>query len=265
MGMMRYAVRTIQGLMATTLFVSTMGLAHAGLFDDEEARRAILDIRQRIDQLRQDSDKKLADETARATEDASQQRRALIDIQNQLETQRAETAKLRGQNEQLARDVAELQQALKDTLRASEERLQKLEPSKVSVDGREFVATPEEKRDFEAALGVFRKGDFAVAQNVFVDFLGRYSASGYRPSALFWLGNAQYATKAYKDAQANFKALVSQAPDHMRAPEAMLAIANCQLEMKDARGARKTLDELISKYAGTEAAAAGKERLGRMK
>lgn len=263
--MMRCAVRLTQGLVAAGLFVSSMGLAHAGLFDDEEARRAILDIRQRIDQLRQESDQKLADETKRATEDASQQRRALIDIQNQLETQRAESAKLRGQNEQLARDVADLQRALKDTLRTNEERLQKLEPAKVQVDGREFVATPEEKRDFEAALGVFRKGDFAAAQNVFVDFLGRYTASGYRPSALFWLGNAQYATKNYKDAQANFKALVSQAPDHLRAPEAMLAVANCQLEMKDLRGARKTLDELMSKYAGTEAAAAAKERLARMK
>jgi tol-pal system protein YbgF len=263
--MMRYAMRCTQALLAIGLLASSAGFAHAGLFDDEEARRAILDIRQRIDQLRQDSDQKLADETKRATEDASQQRRALIDIQNQLETQRAETAKLRGQNEQLARDVADLQQSLKDTLRTNEERLLKLEPAKVLVDGREFVATPEEKRDFETALGVFRKGDFAAAQNVFVDFLGRYSASGYRPSALFWLGNAQYATKAYKDAQANFKSLVSQAPDHMRAPEAMLAIANCQLEMKDARGARKTLEELISKYPGTEAAAAGKERLGRMK
>jgi tol-pal system protein YbgF len=262
---MRNVVRLSQSLLAASLLVIGMGTAHAGLFDDEEARRAILDIRQRIDQLRQDSDQKLSDETKRSTDDAGQQRRALIDIQNQLEAQRAETAKLRGQNEQLTRDVADLQRALKDTLRTNEERLQRLEPAKVTVDGREFLVEPAEKRDFESALGVFRKGDFAAAQAVFVDFLGRYPTSGYRPSALFWLGNAQYATKDYKDAQANFKALVAQTPDHVRAPEAMLAIANCQLEMKDVRGARKTLDELLSKYAGTEAAAAGKERLARMK
>lgn len=262
---MGYVLRLMRSLLAASLLATSMGTAHAGLFDDEEARRAILDIRQRIDQLRQDSDQKLSDETKRATEDASQQRRALIEIQNQLEAQRAETAKLRGQNEQLARDVADLQRALKDSLRTSEERLQKLEPAKVTLDGREFLAEPSEKRDFDAALGVFRKGDFAAAQAVFGDFLSRYPASGYRASALFWLGNAQYATKDYKDAQANFKSLVAQTPDHVRAPEAMLAIANCQLEMKDARGARKTLDELLSKYAGTEAAAAGKERLARMK
>ena len=33
-----------------------VGLAHAGLFDDDEARRAILDLRQRIDAGRQSSD-----------------------------------------------------------------------------------------------------------------------------------------------------------------------------------------------------------------
>jgi tol-pal system protein YbgF len=133
------------------------------------------------------------------------------------------------------------------------------------VDGREFSAEPAEKRDFESALAVFRKGDFPAAQVSFVDFLNRYGTSGYRPSALFWLGNAQYATKDYKEAQANFRSLVQLAPDHMRVPEALLAIANCQLEIKDPKAARKTLEELVAKYPATEAAAAAKERLARLK
>jgi tol-pal system protein YbgF len=114
-------------------------------------------------------------------------------------------------------------------------------------------------------MAAFRKGDFANAEVLFVDFMNRNPQSGYRPSALFWLGNAQYATKDYKDALANFRSLVAQSPDHMRVPEALLAIANCQLEIKDARGARKTLEELVSGHAGTEAAAAAKERLARLK
>ena len=35
--------------------------------------------------------------------------------------------------------------------------------------------------------------------------------------------------------------------------------------MKDAKGARKTLDDLIKAYPTSEAAAAGKERLGTLK
>lgn len=133
------------------------------------------------------------------------------------------------------------------------------------MDGREFLAEPAEKRDYETGFAVFRKGDFANAEVAFIDFINRYAQSGYRPSALFWLGNAQYATKDYKDALANFRTLVAQTPDHSRVPEALLAIANCQLELKDTKGARKTLEELVSTYPATEAAAAAKERLARFK
>jgi tol-pal system protein YbgF len=260
-----------QVLMVLTLMLGT-GFVQAGLFDDDEARRAILDLRQRIDQLKQDSEQKLANEEKRSTEDAkrasddsAQLRRALIDLQNQLEVSRAEMAKLRGQNEQLAREVAEIQRNQKDAGQSIEERIRKLEPIRVNVDGRDFLADPAEKRDFESAMAVFRKGDFSAAQAAFSDFLIRYSASGYRPSVLFWLGNSQYATKDYKEAQSNFRMLVQQTPEHIRVPEAMLAIANCQLEMKDAKAARKTLEELVAKHPGTEAAAAAKERLARLK
>ena len=48
-------------------------------------------------------------------------------------------------------------------------------------------------------------------------------------------------------------------------PEAMLAVANCQAEMKDSKGARATLAELLKKYPQSEAAQAGKERLAALK
>jgi TolA-binding protein len=51
----------------------------------------------------------------------------------------------------------------------------------------------------------------------------------------------------------------------MRAPEAMLSIANCQLEMKDAKAAKKTLEELMKTYPKSEAAFAGVERLRTLK
>ena len=239
--------------------------ARAGLFDDEEARRAILDLRQRIESASQASEQKITIESKRSSDDAEQLRRSLIELQNQLEASRADLAKLRGQNEQIARDVAEMQRKQKDDAQLLNERLRKLEPQRVTVDGRDFLADNAEKRDFDAALTIFRKGEFANAEVVFVDFINRYPQSGYRPSALFWLGNAQYATKDYKDALVNFRTLVSQTPDHLRTPEALLAIANCQLEIKDTKGARKTLEELIASHPSTEAAAAAKERLARLK
>jgi tol-pal system protein YbgF len=192
-------------------------------------------------------------------------RRSLLDLQNQIETLRSDLAKMQGQNEQLSRDVSELQRQQKDMAQNVDDRLRKFEPLKVTVDGREFSVEQAEKREFEAALGVFRKGDFSAAQVAFVDFLKHYPLSGYSPSAFFWLGNAQYATRDYKEAVQNFRTLLTQAPDHLRAPEAVLSIANCQVELKDIKAARKTLDELVKAYPQSEAAAAAKERLARLK
>ncbi|MGI9134045.1 MAG: tol-pal system protein YbgF [Rhodoferax sp.] len=252
-------------LLVGGLLLCAVGTASAGLFDDEEARRAILDLRQKVEALRVDSEQKIGDETRRSSEDGTQLRRALADLQNQLETTRAELATLRGQNEQLLRNLAELQRLQKDAAQSIDERLRKFEPVRVSHDGREFSVDPAERRDFEAAMAVFRKGDFANAQVVFVDFINRYAGSGYRPSALFWLGNAQYAIKDYKDALTNFRALIALAPDHMRVPEGMLAVANCLLELKDSKAARKALEDLVAGFPGTEAAAAAKDRLARIK
>lgn len=235
--------------------------AHSALFDDDEARKAILDLRQKVD-IQQ---RRNVEELRKANDDNAQLRRSILDLSNQLEILRAEIAKMRGQDEQLARDVAEVQRKQKDISQGVDERLRKFEPSKVTVDGKEFVASPAEIRDFDAALATLRRGEFAPAQTAFLDFINRYPQSGYRPSALFWLGNAQYALRAYREAIINFKSVVAIAPDHVRSPEAALSIANCQVELKDTKSARKTLEDLIRVYPQSEAASVAKDRLTKLK
>lgn len=228
--------------------------AQAGLLEDDEARRAILDLRQRLE----NNSKSLAEEN-------SQLRRAMLDLQGQIDVLKSDMAKGRGQQEQLARDLSELQQRHKDVQAGLEERLRKFEPVKVSVDGREFSADVAEKREYEQALDVFRRGDFAAARLALAAFVQRYGQSGYLPSALFWLGNAEYATKDYKESLSRFRQMLAAAPGHARASEAMLAISNVQLELKDSKGARKTLEDLIKAYPDSETAHAAKDRLARLR
>jgi tol-pal system protein YbgF len=235
--------------------------ARAALFEDDEARKAILDLRARVEQQRQAS----AAEVARLQEENQQLSRSLLQLQNQIEQLRSELAGVRGQNETLTKDLADTQRRQKDLAQGVEDRLRKFEPGKVTVDGREFMAEPQEQRDFDNALASFRKGEFPASQAAFTEFIRKYAQSGYRATALFWQGNAQYANRDYKGAVATFRALLAQAPDHPRAPEAVLSIANCQIELKDMAGARKTLDELVKAYPQSEAAGAAKERLARLR
>ena len=241
------------------MLVATWG--HASLFEDDEARKAILDLRQRVEKLRSDTDQIQSS----SKDDNAGLGRGLLDLQRQMESLRSEQAAMRGVNEKLIKDLTDLQQRYKDDMQSLSDRLAKLEPAKVTVDGVAFSAGPAEKRDYEAALAAFRNGDFATAQNLFAGFLSRYPTSGYAVTALFWLGNAQYATRDYKEAVINFRALIAKNPEHLRAPEAVLSVANCQLELKDTKGARATLTNLIKAYPQSEAAVAAKERLASLK
>ena len=280
--------------------------AQAALFEDEEARRAILDLRQRLENQRQ-TQLQSSEQTLQKSLDQSQKqfevlrkqveidinqskqdnRQAVLQLQAQIEVLKQDIASLRGEREQLLREIALLQRAQKDTNVEIEERFQKINsllakqeaappPSvkeeapksskvNVQVDGFEFLADPEEKRDFEAAFVLFRKGDFSAAAKEFAQFVKVYSASGYKPSALYWLGSARFARRDFNEAIAQLKGLANDFPNHARTPEAMLTVGNAQLEIKQPKEARKTFNELLKLYPTTEAAAAAKDRLAQIK
>ena len=247
--------------LGAALFAPT---ARAGIFDDDEARRAILDIRQKIEQ-NGERQRVGQQQLSELREQIDQLKGSLLDLNNQLEQVRGDNARLRGQNEEITRSVAEVQRKQKDLQSGVEDRMRKFEPQKVSLDGKEFSVDPEEKRQYDEAMELLRKSDFAGTTNALGNFRKRYPVSGYNESALFWLGNAQYGVRQYKEAIESFRTLVAAAPEHSKAPEAMLAIANCQAELKDTKGARKTIDDLLKTYPKSEAAQAGRERLASLK
>lgn len=244
------------------------GPAHAGLFEDEEARKAIVDLRNRLTSAEDGAKGRAAEAatvSAQLVEQLAALRRSMLDLNNQLEAMRGDLAKLRGNDEQKARELADIQRRQKDTTQALDDRLRKLEPSKVAIDGREIIVEPDEKRAYDEAIAAIRGGDFDKSVSLLATFQKRFQGSGYTDSVRFWLGNALYGKRDYKEAIGAFRAFVGAAPDHPRAPEALLALANSQAEMKDPRGARKTIEDLVKAYPQSEAAQAGKERLASIK
>lgn len=237
--------------------------AQAALFSDDEARKAILDLRAKVAQIEEAQKKAASNEELQ--EQLAQLRRALAELSNQNQALRDEMARLRGSNEQMARDLADTQRRLADQLQTFDGRVRTLEPQTVSLDGKTFKVEAEEQRQYEAAMGLLRRGDFAEAASAYESFLKRFSASGYFDSVRFWLGNAQYGQRAYKEAITSFREFLRAAPQHPRAAEAMLALANCQIEVKDSKGAKKSLDDLIKAFPASEAAQAAKERRATLK
>jgi tol-pal system protein YbgF len=231
--------------------------AHAGLFEDDEARRAITELRT---QRTQDLEAAKTDAAALNAQ-IDQLKRSLLDMNAQLEQLRADLAKQRGQDEVLARDLAEMQRKQKDMQSSIDDRVRKLEPQPITLDGKAFKVDPDEKREFDEALARMRAADFAGGAAGMTGLLQRHPGTGYRESAWYWLGNAHYGLRQYKESIAAFKLLVDTSPDHQRSPEALLSIANCFIELKDLDTARKTLDLVTRQYPQAEAAQAARDRM----
>ena len=244
--------------LAIALAMSFIGsVAHAGLFEDDEARRAILDLRTQRTQETDALNAKLAALNAQV----DQLKRSLLDMNAQMEQLRSEQAKSHGAEELLTRDVTELQRRQKDVQGSLDERVRKLEPQAITLDGKTFKADADEKREFDESLARLRAADFAGGAVGLNGLLTRFPTTGYRESAWYWLGNAQYGLRDYKASIDAFKMLVDRAPDHARAPESLLSIANCYAELKDADNTRKTLEQLIKQFPQTEPAQAARDRL----
>ena len=83
--------------------------------------------------------------------------------------------------------------------------------------------------------------------------------------AQYWLGNCLYAQRDYKASTTVLQGVVNNYPTHPRAPEALLAIAQNQIEQGQKAAARKTLQQIIAQYANTEAAQTAQGKLSQVR
>jgi tol-pal system protein YbgF len=249
---MKHRFSWLRGVAAAGMAASALVAlpAHAGMFDDDQARQAILDLRSKTDNL---------------ASQLSAAQRALLDQSNRIDQLNQQVATLRGQNEDMANQLTTLQKQQKDYYTDLDGRLKKFEPQQQTVDGVQGTVQPGETDSFNKASQEFRAGDFKTAAASFRDFIAKYPQSPYQPTAQYWLGNALYAQRDYKGSTAVWQNIVKNYPQHPRAPEALLAIANNQLEQGQKAQARKTLQQIVSQYAGSEVAQSAQTKLGQIK
>jgi tol-pal system protein YbgF len=233
--------------------LAAAGPARAGLFDDEEARRQIADVRRQVEA----QGKTLARIESEVTD-----KKALLELVNQIESLKAEIASLRGQIEVVANRVDGLDKRQKDLYVDLDTRLRKFESAKVDQD-KVAAAAQAEQQAYEAGLGQFKANNYGAAIQSLQSFLAAYPQSQLAPSAQYWIGNAHYALREYRNAIAAQQKLISTWPDSAKAPDALLNIASSQAEMGDAKGSRGTLQTLVTKYPNSPAAEQAKQRLAK--
>jgi tol-pal system protein YbgF len=277
--------RRIAALAALVLFqcaVVQVGYApaHAGVFDDDEARKRIAATNERIDRLQKDLDERVA------TLERQLKSGALVDLANSVEGLKSDVARIRGQIEVLTYELDQSQKRQRDLYVDLDARLRKLEGapgpgtpdaaaagaapasdataagSAANPAGGSAASTAAEQKSYDTALDQFKRGDYPGAIAGFAAFVKAYPKSALAPSAQYWIGNAHFARKDYKAAIAAQRQLLQAWPDSAKIPDALLNIATAQSELGDNAAARRTLEELIGKFPKSDAAAKAKQRLG---
>ncbi len=247
----------------TALLLCLAAPSHA-LFGDDEARKAILDLRDRVAQMEKDHGARIDEISQRIDRlDSLLQaaQRGQLEAAGQFDALRQDLAKLRGLIEQVANDVATLQKRDRDLYSDLDARIKKLEPTSVTVEGKSVQVDREEQAAYDTALAQFRTSDFRNAVGGLTTFLARYPQSVFAPAAQFWLGSSFYALKDYRSAITAQQTLVDRFPESPRTPDALLNIAASQIELADKKSARLTLGRIVSDFPDSDAARLAKDRL----
>jgi tol-pal system protein YbgF len=272
----RPPLRAILAPLAVLLFAAQLAApARGALFDDDEARRRIEELKTRVDLIERSLAQRL---------DALEAKNAgLADLFRDVEQIKADIAKLRGQYEVLTYELEQAQKRQRDLYLDLDSRVRRLEggpgaPGAPPVPGApaagDAPAPPAgpsapaaagdpaaEQKSYDAALDAFKSGNFGAAVAGFQSFIRAYPKSPLAPSAMYWAGNAQYAQREFRAAIATQRQLIATYPDSQKLPDALLNIASCQVELGDVPAARRTLEEVVSKYPTSEAATKARQRL----
>src|ERR1700691_389694 len=143
--------------------------AHAGLFDDEQARKQIADLTTQVRAQHEEMSARIAKLEA----DNEQRGRAIIDLSNQIEALRTDIAKLRGQLEVLLNDADTAQKRQKDFYVDLDNRLRSLEKGGAGASAGDAAGTDAggkpgtmdaaESKVYESALNQFKLGNYQGA------------------------------------------------------------------------------------------------------
>ncbi len=139
-------------------------------------------------------------------------------------------------------------------------------PSVAGTPDTAAVADPaQEPAIYQQAFTLLKEARYEKAITAFQDYLARYPAGANADNAQYWLGEAYYVTRQFKEALQAFQILVDKSPASPKRPDAMLKTGFVHYELGKWDAARKSLNNVIQTYPNTAVAKLADNRLQRMK
>lgn len=233
-------------LAATAAAAGLLASGSACAFSDDEARRAIIDVRQNVEKL---------------VNDLKASQAAQIQLLTEINSLKEQNRLLTGRIEELANRLAVEQRSTRDLYGALDQRIAKFEPVSVTVDGQMYMVDPKEKASYEEALGLMQAGKSREAVQKLSRFIDAWAESPYREGAMYWLGTALFSIEEYKEAIASQDKLIREYPKSARIPDAMLLVASSQASAGSTKAAVGTLQKIIKNHPDSPQAETARARL----
>ena len=121
-----------------------------------------------------------------------------------------------------------------------------------------------EQASYDAAFNALKGSDYPKAISGFKSFVSAYPSSPLASNAQYWLGEAYYVTREYPSAIAAFQKVTTEFPDSRKVPDAMVKIGFTQSALGKNGEARVTLEDVVRRFPGSEAAQLATDRLKRL-
>jgi len=121
---------------------------------------------------------------------------------------------------------------------------------------------PDEKTAYDAALALYKRGEFGKAREAFQAFMQSFPGSALAPNALYWEAESLYARGLYDQAILVFQAVVNRFPKHDKAAAALLKTGFSYERLKDMDNARFFWQILLDDFPKSAPANLARQRMG---
>ncbi|PYN48189.1 MAG: tol-pal system protein YbgF [Candidatus Rokuibacteriota bacterium] len=108
------------------------------------------------------------------------------------------------------------------------------------------------EQEYAAALATFRSREHGQAVLDFIDFMAKYPKHPLAGNAQYWIGEAYWAQRDYRQALAEFEKVFEHGPG--KTPDALLKIGLCHLRLTDLPRAQQAWQRVVSEYPKSESA-----------
>lgn len=108
------------------------------------------------------------------------------------------------------------------------------------------------EQEYAAALATFRAREHGQAVLDFIDFMAKYPKHPLAGNAQYWIGEAYWAQRDYRQALVEFEKVFERGPG--KAPDALLKIGLCYLRLSDVPRAQQAWQRVVNEYPKSESA-----------